>query len=230
MSEKDNILGTINLIPIKKSDEDSNDLYSSENDNSPKIASAFKKDKQTSNKRQSNLNKHVRISLSSENNIISSENLNNKLLINKEINEDDLDLKLLFENCFEGENTLENSNKIPNCSILIYGAKASFEEIEYSFCKSCDSNLINPICIECINNCHKGHNIKKNFMKGHIQCFVVKIYIKLKILIILMIIFNVILVNGAKLVILMFILMIIVDFLCVFFVIIFVVKTKKKMF
>ena len=86
MSEKDNILGTINLIPIKKSDEDSNDLYSSENDNSPKIASAFKKDKQTSNKRQSNLNKHVRISLSSENNIISSENLNNKLLINKEIN------------------------------------------------------------------------------------------------------------------------------------------------
>ena len=80
-------------------------------------------------------------------------------------------MKLLFENCFEGENTLENSNKIPKCSILIYGAKASFEEIEYSFCKSCDSNLINPICIECINNCHKGHNIKKNFMKGHIQCF-----------------------------------------------------------
>ena len=171
MSENDNILGTINLIPIKKSDDESNDFYDSENDNSPKISSAFKKDKQMSNKRQSNLNKHVRISLSSENNIISSENLNNKLLINKENNEDDLDLKLLFENCYEGENTLENSNKIPKCSILIYGAKASFEEIEYSFCKSCDSNLINPICIECINNCHKGHNIKKNFMKGHIQCF-----------------------------------------------------------
>ena len=180
MSKNQDNFGTINLIPIKKSDDESNEFYDSENDKSPKIASSLKKENSKqfsnqSNKRQLNFNKHVRISSASidNNNIISNENYsrNNKLLINKENSEDDLDIKSLYQNCFEGENTIENSNKIVNCSILIYGAKASLEEIEYTFCKSCDSNLINPICIECINNCHKGHNIKKNFMKGHIQCF-----------------------------------------------------------
>ena len=86
-------------------------------------------------------------------------------------NEEDrtFDLNLLFKKVCKGEKIIENSNKI-NCIILKYGNKPSLEPIEYTFCKTCDSNLINPICIECINNCHKGHNIKKNFLKGNIQC------------------------------------------------------------
>ena len=86
-------------------------------------------------------------------------------------NEDDssYDLQTLFQKVCEGEKIIENSNKI-NCIILKYGNKPSNEEIEYTFCKTCDSNLINPICIECIKNCHKDHTIKKNFLKGNIQC------------------------------------------------------------
>ena len=57
-----------------------------------------------------------------------------------------------------------------NCSILKYGIKKSTEDIKYSYCKTCDPNLTNPICLPCINNCHIGHLIKYVLNKGKIRC------------------------------------------------------------
>ena len=60
--------------------------------------------------------------------------------------------------------------KIKQCSILKYGLKTSNENIDFSFCRTCDPNLINPICAECIKECHQGHKYKKKFMIGQIKC------------------------------------------------------------
>ena len=62
-----------------------------------------------------------------------------------------------------------NFNKISNCSILKYGVKKSTEEIEYSYCKTCDYNSLKPICMSCIHKCHYGHIIRFNFKKGNIK-------------------------------------------------------------
>ena len=59
---------------------------------------------------------------------------------------------------------------VKGCSILKYGLKISNESIDFSFCRTCDPNLINPICAECIKVCHIGHKFKKKFMKGEIKC------------------------------------------------------------
>ena len=58
-----------------------------------------------------------------------------------------------------------NILKMEKCSILKYGIKKSTKPIKYSYCKTCDHNLVNPICIPCINHCHKGHLIKYIFKK-----------------------------------------------------------------
>ena len=63
-----------------------------------------------------------------------------------------------------------NFNKISNCTILKYGVKKSTEEIEYSYCKTCDYNSLKPICMSCIHKCHYGHIIRFNFKKGNIIC------------------------------------------------------------
>ena len=66
---------------------------------------------------------------------------------------------------------LFNFLKMGKCSLLKYGIKKSTQPIKYSYCKTCDHNLVNPICIPCINQCHKGHLIKHAFKKGKIKCF-----------------------------------------------------------
>ena len=65
---------------------------------------------------------------------------------------------------------VQKFNQIKDCSILKYGLKPSNEDIDFSFCRTCDPNSINPICSACIKICHKGHKIKKKFMKGEIKC------------------------------------------------------------
>ena len=65
---------------------------------------------------------------------------------------------------------IQKFSKINECSILKYGLKMSNEKIDFSFCRTCDPNLINPICAACIRECHKGHKYKKKFMKGEIKC------------------------------------------------------------
>ena len=81
------------------------------------------------------------------------------------INIYNIDLKE-YENILPAFNIL----KVENCSILEYGIKKSTQPIKYSYCKTCDHNLINPICIPCINKCHKGHLIKHVFKKDYIKC------------------------------------------------------------
>ena len=65
---------------------------------------------------------------------------------------------------------IQKAKLIKDCTILKYGVKPSSEVIEYTFCKTCDINQIHPICIPCIKECHRGHNVKKTFMSGHIKC------------------------------------------------------------
>ena len=63
-----------------------------------------------------------------------------------------------------------NFHKVSKCSVIKYGIKKSTEKIEYSYCKTCDHNLLRPICLCCINQCHKGHSIKYIFNRGRIKC------------------------------------------------------------
>ena len=92
-------------------------------------------------------------------------NLNNE--------KDKIELNKIYAN-FEKESEeilpIQYFTKVSNCSIVKYGIKKSSEEIEYSFCKTCDHNLLKPICLCCINECHKGHSIKYIFNKGRIKC------------------------------------------------------------
>ena len=60
--------------------------------------------------------------------------------------------------------------QIPECSILKYGLRISNEDIDFSFCRTCDPNSINPICLPCIKICHLGHRIQKKYIKGQIKC------------------------------------------------------------
>ena len=65
---------------------------------------------------------------------------------------------------------IKKLKEVEKCSILKYGIKPSFNDISYSFCLTCDSSLINPICIPCLNHCHKGHIIKEEYEIGKIIC------------------------------------------------------------
>ena len=86
---------------------------------------------------------------------------------------DKIELNKIYGN-FEKESEeilpIRHFTKVSNCSIVKYGIKKSSEEIEYSFCKTCDHNLLKPICLCCINQCHNGHSIKYIFNKGRIKC------------------------------------------------------------
>ena len=53
---------------------------------------------------------------------------------------------------------VESFLQIKECPILKYGIKPSSEPIKYGFCSTCDINLIHPICIFCIEKCHKKYN------------------------------------------------------------------------
>ena len=88
-----------------------------------------------------------------------------------EINE--LDINRVYNNFKKiKENIIPITNffKINKCSIIKYGIKKSTENIEYSYCKTCDHNLIRPICLHCISICHKNHLISYIFKKGKIKC------------------------------------------------------------
>jgi len=83
-----------------------------------------------------------------------------------------LELDKIYNNEQNEEEILPIKNFLikEKCSILKYGINKSSEEIKYSYCKTCDHNLLNPICNPCINRCHKGHLIKYAFTKGKIKC------------------------------------------------------------
>ena len=107
-----------------------------------------------------------------EENEINENKKKNRLIFDEDSKtSEDIDINDIYNELIMSEKPIQNSLKIPLCSVLKYGTKPSVDEIEYSFCKTCDDNLINPICIECINKCHQNHNYKKEFFKGNIKCF-----------------------------------------------------------
>ena len=86
---------------------------------------------------------------------------------------EEIAMKEIYKEKDEEENSpklIKKFLEVPECSILKYGLKPSIESVEFSFCRTCDPNLINPICIACINTCHKSHKIKKKVIKGEIKC------------------------------------------------------------
>ena len=96
-------------------------------------------------------------------------NVNNNILNGiKEI-----ELERIYHNSKEKKEInlpIANFKKVSKCSIVKYGIKKSTEEIEYSYCRTCDHNLVRPICLSCINKCHKNHSINYLFRRGRIKC------------------------------------------------------------
>ncbi len=82
---------------------------------------------------------------------------------------DEIDMSLNTTNC---NNIINEFVKIKGCSILKYGIKISTEKIHYGYCQTCDVNLMHPICLECINACHKSiaHKIREIREPGYIRC------------------------------------------------------------
>ena len=104
-------------------------------------------------------------------NIDLEEKVNGHNNILNEIKE--IELERIYNNPQEKKETIlpiVNFKKVSKCSIVKYGIKKSTEEIEYSYCKTCDHNLVRPICLSCINKCHKDHSIYYIFSKGRIKC------------------------------------------------------------
>ena len=111
---------------------------------------------------------------SKTNSLINESSFHSKSIIHNLFNEvEKLELNKIYQN-FEKESEeilpIQYFNKVNNCSVSKYGIKKSTDDIEYSYCKTCDHNLLKPICLCCINQCHKGHSIKYIFNKGRIKC------------------------------------------------------------
>ena len=92
-----------------------------------------------------------------ENNIINGKKVVSKL---SEENEED---------CY---NVIAEFTKIKKCSVLKYGISLSSEQIKFGYCHTCDTNLMHPICSECIRECHikLGHDTREIEQPDYILC------------------------------------------------------------
>ena len=99
----------------------------------------------------------------------------NKLVLNESENSDEISHKIISEyeeeqdfdsqessedNC---QNIISEFIRIKKCSILKYGISLSTEKIKFGNCHTCDTNLMYPICSDCLIQCHKrkGHDIRE---------------------------------------------------------------------
>ncbi len=82
---------------------------------------------------------------------------------------DEIDIPLNTSTC---NDVINEFTKIKGCSILKYGIKISTEKIRYGYCQTCDVNLMHPICLECINLCHKSiaHKTREIRESGYVRC------------------------------------------------------------
>jgi len=73
------------------------------------------------------------------------------------------------DNC---KNIIAQFTKIKKCSILKYGINLSTEKIKYGNCHTCDTNLMYPICADCLRECHKrkGHDVREVDAPDFIVC------------------------------------------------------------
>ena len=92
-----------------------------------------------------------------KNSLISSSKKSSEIVINKE------------DTCNE---VVNDFLKIKNCSILTYGVRPSLEKIKFGYCRTCDMNLMNPICHQCLYDCHKQfeHDIREINEPDNIIC------------------------------------------------------------
>ena len=92
-----------------------------------------------------------------KNSLVSESKKSSKI----EINNDD--------NCNE---VITEFLKIKNCTILQYGIKPTIEKVKFGYCRTCDLNLMNPICEVCLYECHKkyDHNIREINEPDNIVC------------------------------------------------------------
>ena len=117
-----------------------------------------------------------------------NESLNLKRISSKEINFSD-EIKetdshrMLSENpnLYSSEDHTEEEEcshiiaeftKINKCSILKYGISLSAEKIKFGYCHTCDTNLMYPICLECLIECHRksGHDTREIEQPDFILC------------------------------------------------------------
>jgi len=82
---------------------------------------------------------------------------------------DEIDIQINDNTCNE---VITEFTKIKGCSILKYGIKMSTEKIKYGYCQTCDVNLMHPICLECVNLCHRAiaHKVREIREPGYIRC------------------------------------------------------------
>ena len=72
----------------------------------------------------------------------------------------------------ECSNVISEFTKIKKCSVLKYGISLSLEKIKFGYCHTCDTNLMYPICLECLKECHikSGHDIREIDQPDFILC------------------------------------------------------------
>ena len=96
----------------------------------------------------------------------NSNNILIKIRDKKELNA----CEYIYKKDQNDDKVTRNLYDIKDCSLFKYGINESYKRIKYSFCKTCDKNLINPICEACVAKCHKGHRIKQLIQKKNIIC------------------------------------------------------------
>ena len=98
--------------------------------------------------------------------LINSQNDNSITSEEEENEEEEKSFSIIQKGKKKEEEKKENNEdiivkrflQVQDCPILKSGIKPSLEPIKYGYCSTCDINLIHPICINCIEKCHKKYN------------------------------------------------------------------------
>ena len=107
------------------------------------------------------------------NNPLHSSTKKKRTFRNFDTNYNEVLIKDIYKNQDDGNYTpklVQKFLQVEECSILEYGLKNSVQDIDFSFCRTCDPNLINPICLACLKVCHSEHRIQKKVFRGQIKC------------------------------------------------------------
>ena len=123
-----------------------------ENDSIDAISEQNQKHSSNDSKENSKLKGYLKLDENDKSSLISKSENNSQLI---EANSD--------ENV---NNIISEFLKIKNCSVILYGIKPSTE------CRTCDINLMNRICLECLYECHKKyeHDIREINDPDYIIC------------------------------------------------------------
>ena len=92
--------------------------------------------------------------------------------LSKEEEEKKDDNKIINLTTSNYDNVKSDFLRIKGCSILKYGIKISTDKINFGYCRTCDINLIHPMCLECARICHQqlGHKIIEMNETANIRC------------------------------------------------------------